>query len=262
MSRFATRFAAIFEEDDGTPWQARHGIDADTYQWTFDGLVEEGYRLTHICGYSEGAGARFNAIWQRRPGPAWEARHGLNAADYQVTFDSLAQQGYRLTCVSGYAENGEPRYAAIWELRDGPAWQARHGLNRAQYQKAFDEMAANGYVLTQVCGYRVNVEVLFAAIWEKQDGVAWQARHGLTGNAYQQTFDQQAAAGMRLACVSGYSDTGIARYAAVWRRGPTGQWQARHGLDAAGYQRAFDELRQHGLRPAMVSGYGDGFYPA
>jgi len=123
-------------------------------------------------------------------------------------------------------------------------------------------MAAKGYALTQVCGYRVNVEVLFAAIWEKQDGVEWQARHGLTSSAYQQAFDHQAAAGMRLACVSGYSDTGIARYAAVWKRGPAGQWQARHGLDAAGYQHVFDELVRQGLRPVMVSGYGDGFYPA
>jgi DNA-binding transcriptional regulator of glucitol operon len=262
MSRFATRFAAIFEEDDGTPWQARHGVDADTYQATFDSLAQEGYRLTNLCGYSEGTGARFNATWQLRGGPAWEARHGLNASHYQATFDSLVQQGYRLTCISGYAENGEARYAAIWELRDGPAWQARHGLNRAQYQQAFDEMAAKGYVLTQVCGYRVNVDVLFAAIWEKQEGVEWQARHGLTANAYQQTFDQQAAVGMRLACVSGYSDTGIARHAAIWRREPAGQWQARHGLDADGYQQVFDELRRHGLRPVMVSGYGDGFYPA
>jgi hypothetical protein len=123
-------------------------------------------------------------------------------------------------------------------------------------------MAANGYVLTHVCGYRVNVEVLFAAIWEKQDGVAWQARHGLTASAYQEAFDQQAAAGMRLTCVGGYSDTGIARYAAVWKRAPAGQWQACHGLDAAGYQHVFDDFRRRGLRPVMVSGYGDGFYPA
>ena len=127
MSRFATRFAAIFEEDDGTPWQARHGIDAHTYQATFDSLVQEGYRLTSLCGYSEGTGARFNAIWHRRGGPAWQARHGLNAADYQATFDSLGQEGYRLTCVSGYAENGEARYAgnlgaARWPGLAGAPW--------------------------------------------------------------------------------------------------------------------------------------------
>jgi hypothetical protein len=262
MSRFATRFAAIFEEDDGTPWQARHGIDAATYQATFDSLVRDGYRLTNVCGYSEGRGARFNAIWHQRGGPAWQARHGLTSAQYQATFDSLVQQGYRLTNVSGYSEGGQARYAAIWEQRDGPEWQARHGMNRDQYQRTFDDMAAKGFVLLQVCGYRVNVEVLFAAIWEKQDGVAWQARHGVTSSAYQAAFDQQVAAGMKLAWVSGYSDTGIARYAAIWRRGSSGQWQARHGLDAAGYQHLFDELRHHRLRPVMVSGYGDGFYPA
>ena len=262
MSRFATRFAAIFEPDDGTPWQARHGIDANTYQATFDQLVREGYRLTNVCGYSEGRGSRFNAIWHQRGGPAWQARHGLTSAQYQATFDNLVQQGYRLTNVSGYAENGQARYAAIWELRDGPAWQARHGMNRAQYQQTFNEMAANGYVLTQVCGYRVNVDVLFAAIWEKQDGISWQARHGLTSSAYQKTFDQQVAAGMKLAWVSGYSDTGIARYAAIWRQEASGPWQARHGIDAARYQQVFDELLQQGMRPVMVSGYGDGFYPA
>ncbi len=262
LSRFLTRFAAIFEENDGTPWQARHGMDAGTYQATFDSLVQEGYRLTNVCGYSEGLEARYNAIWHKRGGPAWQARHGLTSADYQATFDNLVQQGYRLTNVSGYAENGEARYAAIWELKDGPEWQARHGMNRDQYQRTFDEMAARGFVLTQVCGYRVNVNVLFAAIWEKQDSVSWQARHGLTSGKYQETFDQMVAAGMKLSWVSGYSDTGIARYAAIWRMEASGRWQARHGLDATSYQRVFDELNSQGFRPVMVSGYGDGFYPA
>lgn len=262
MSRFATRFAAIFETDDGTPWQARHGIDANTYQSTFDSLVQRGYRLTNVCGYSEGRGARFNAIWEKRNGPAWQARHGLTSAQYQATFDTLVQQGYRLTNISGYAEAGEARYAAIWEMRNGPAWQARHGLNRSQYQQTFNEMAARGFVLKQVCGYRVNVDVLFAAIWEKQQGISWQARHGLTSTGYQSTFNQQVSLGMKLAWVSGYSDTGIARYAGIWRQEASGRWQARHGLDAAAYQRAFNELQSQGLRPVMVSGYGDGFYPA
>ena len=48
--------------------------------------------------------------------------------------------------VSGYAENGQARYAAIWEQRTGPDWQARHGMSRAQYQQTFDEMLAQGFV--------------------------------------------------------------------------------------------------------------------
>jgi hypothetical protein len=123
-------------------------------------------------------------------------------------------------------------------------------------------LAAQGYVPVQVCGYRVNVDVLFAAIWERQSGFAWQARHGLTSSAYQKAFDDQLAAGLRLVWVGGYSDTGIARYAALWRQQPSSPWQARHGLTSAAYQRVFDELVAQGFRPTQVSGYGDGFYAA
>lgn len=63
MSRFNTRFAGLFEADNGPAWQARHGIDAAAYQETFDVLVARGYRLTSVCGYSEDRDVRFNAIW-------------------------------------------------------------------------------------------------------------------------------------------------------------------------------------------------------
>ncbi len=262
LSRFNTRFAALFDKGDGSRWQARHGITAEAYQATFDILTQQGYRLTYVCGYSEGIEARFNAIWQLRDGPAWQARHGLTNDQYQLEFDALFRQGFRLVCVSGYAENGQARYAAIWEQRRGPDWQARHGLSRSQYQQTFDQMAADGYVPLQVCGYRVNVDVRFAAIWERRPNLGWVGRHGLTSSEYQKAFDAQLAAGYRLVSVSGYSDTGIARYAAIWHNDAVGEWQARHGLDGAGYQRAFDDSAARGFRPVQVCGYGDGFYPA
>jgi hypothetical protein len=261
LSRFTTRFAALWEQAD-SPWQARHGIDAATYQQTFDTLIADGYRLTSVCGYSEGTGSRFNAVWVKSDGPGFQARHNLSADEYQATFDSLAAQGFRLTSVSGYAEAGQARYAAIWEQRQGPEWQARHGLSRAQYQQAFDDLAAQGYVLLQVCGYRVDVDVQFAAIWEKRQAVAFAGHHGLTSSEHQKAFDELVGMGFTLKSVCGYSDTGIARYASVWHQEPSAAWQARHGLTADGYQQAFDELTAQGYRPVQVSGYGDGFYPA
>ena len=264
LTRFATRFAALFEAADNDPvaWQARHGIDATTYQQTFDALVNQGFRLVSVNGYSEGIGSRFNAVWHQRPGPAWQARHGLTSQQYQATFDTLVAQGFRLTCVSGYAEHGQARYAGIWEQRPGPAWQARHGLTAAQYQQAFTELAAQGFVPILVNAYRVNVDVLFAALWELRTGVGFEGRHGLTSSEYQKAFDANVAAGRRLVWVSGYSDTGIARYAAIWHSGGSGPWQARHGLSAQGYQQHFNDLAGGGFRPGQVSGYGDGFYPA
>jgi hypothetical protein len=120
LSRFNTRFAALFDRGDGSAWQARHGLTAEAYQATFDILVQQGYRLTSICGYSEGTGSRFNAVWGLRDGPAWQTRHGLTTDQYQAVFNDLVQQGFRLVCVSGYAENGEARYAALWHADEPP----------------------------------------------------------------------------------------------------------------------------------------------
>jgi hypothetical protein len=99
--------------------------------------------------------------------------------------------------------------------------------------------------------------------WSRQQPLReWIGRHGLTSSEYQKAFDEQMSAGFRLVSVSGYSDTGIARYAAIWHKDEPSEWRARHGLDGAGYQQAFDDLSGRGFRPVQVCGYGDGFYSA
>jgi hypothetical protein len=124
-------------------WQARHGLTSEQYQATFD-LVSQGYRLVQVSGYSINNEDRYAAIWELSSGPAWQARHGLISEQYQATFDDLVSQGYRLVQVSGYSVNNEDRYAAIWELSSGPAWQARHGLTSEQYQATFDDLVSQG----------------------------------------------------------------------------------------------------------------------
>ncbi|MEH1924768.1 MAG: hypothetical protein V7L07_27410 [Nostoc sp.] len=198
------RYAAIWVKSGGPAWQARHGLTSAQYQATFDKLVGEGYRLVHVSGYSVNGKDRYAAIWEKSDSPAWEARHGLTSAQYQATFDKLVGEGYRLVDVSGYSVNGQDRYAAIWVKSGGPAWQARHGLTSAQYQATFDKLVGEGYRLVHVSGYGVNGQNRYAAIWEKSDSPAWQARHGLTSAQYQATFDKLVGEGYRLVDVSGY----------------------------------------------------------
>src|SRR6185369_10009859 len=171
----------------------------------------------------------------------WQARHGLTPAQYQSTFDSLAKQVYRLRCVSGYMSGGE-RYAALWVKEQGPAWQARHGLSSADYQKAFDDLLKQGYRLTWVSAHEAGPALHFEGIWEKKSGPAWEARHNLTADQYQQTFDSLTKQGYRLIHVSGYSSGGSARYAAIFDKSSGPAWQARHAMTGAQYQKAFDDF--------------------
>ncbi|WP_406469649.1 hypothetical protein OH738_25235 [Streptomyces hirsutus] len=254
------RFAAIWEQSPGPSFHAMHGLTSGQYQQRFNDLVGQGFRPVHVSGYASGGGDRFAAIFEQRSGPAFQARHGLTAAQYQQTFDDLVGQGFRLVDVNGYlSAGGGDRFTAIFEQRPGPAFQARHGLTAAQYQQTFDDLVGQGFRLLHVSGYASGGGDRFAAIFEQRSGPAFQARHGLTAAQYQQTFDDLVGQGFRLVDVNGYLSAGGGdRFTAIFEQRSGPAFQARHGLTAAQYQQTFDDLVGQGFRLLHVSGYASG----
>src|SRR6266550_1286420 len=96
---------------------ARHDLPSSAYQQEFDSLLAQGFRLMHVSGYNTANGERFAAIFEKRGGPEFVARHGLTSSAYQAEFDRLVGQGFRPTVVSGYGAGGTEHYAAIFEKK-------------------------------------------------------------------------------------------------------------------------------------------------
>ncbi|MEL6940213.1 MAG: serine hydrolase [Cyanobacteria bacterium J06598_1] len=147
-------------------WIARHGLSSSAYQSEFQKNTSAGYRLTHVSGYGVNGKDYYAAIWEKRSGPAYIARHGLSSSAYQSEFNQHTRDGYRLTHVSGYDVNGKDYYAAIWEKSGGNAWSARHGMSSKAYQCQFDNHYYQGYRPKLVSGYAKGSSARFAAIWE------------------------------------------------------------------------------------------------
>ncbi len=250
-----SRYAAIWVKDGGVPFVARHGMTSAQYQQQFDELVgQEGFVLTLVHGHSVGGHDRYSAIWEKRQSPPFIARHGLTSQAYQQAFDDNVRQGFRLKLVSGYDVGGQAHYAAIWEKSPGPAFQARHGLNSQQYQQAFDQLVGQGFRLKLVNGYTVAGQELFAALWEKDGGPAFVARHSLTSQQYQVAFDDNVRQGFRLTWVSCYRHGTEERYAAIWEKSPSPPWVARHGISSPAYQHAFNHwVSLEGYRLRVVT---------
>ena len=81
---------------------------------------------------------------------------------------------------------------------------ARHGMTSARSQSEFNSLLGQGYRLVEVSGYGVGSQALYAAIWDKTAGPAWEAHHGMTSSDYQTRFNQLVGQGFRLRQVSGY----------------------------------------------------------
>jgi CubicO group peptidase (beta-lactamase class C family) len=252
-------FCSLFNlQTSFSQWIARHNLSAAEYQAAFDDFVKQGYRLTTVSGYTCGGQERYIALWEKKTGPEWAARHGLSSQDYQAAFDDFAKKGFRLIHVSGYGVGNQAKFAAIWDKSSGPAWAARHNLTAAQYQQAFDDFSKQGYRLTDVSGYVVNNTEYFAGIWEKSAGNAYVARHNLTANQYQQAFNDFTKQGYVLKTVSGYTKNGTNLYAAIWEKQSSPMWAARHGVGSGNYQYVFDNMYYQGYKPVYVNAYASG----
>src|SRR6266700_1509113 len=249
------RYAAIWAKDNGPVFIARHGMTSQQYQQEFNTHVAQGFRLTLVNGYSIGNHERYAAIWEKDNGPAFIARHGMTSQQYQQEFNTHVGQGFRLKLVSGFGVAGQDHYAAIWVKDNGPAFVARHGMTSQQYQQEFNTHVGQGFRLTLVSGYAVAGEDRYAAIWEKDNGPAFVARHGMTSQEYQQEFDTHVAQGFRLKLVSGYSVGGQDRYAAIWDKDNGPAFIARHRMTSQQYQQEFNTHIAQGFRLRLVSGY-------
>ncbi len=73
------RFAGLWVKESGPAWQARFGLSKADYQKTFDDLVKQGYRLTWVSAHEVSGTVRYEAIWEQKGGPAWEAKGNLTA---------------------------------------------------------------------------------------------------------------------------------------------------------------------------------------
>ncbi|MFK7750234.1 MAG: serine hydrolase [Kordia sp.] len=185
----------------------------------------------------------------------YAARHALSSAQYQTEVTKFNKAGYRLTYVDGYYVNGKVKFAALWEKGKTSGLILRHNLTAKQYQDEVTKNNRNGYRLVHVDGYYDGKKVLYAAIWNKQNTSGLRTRHGLTGTQYAAEFRKNKNDGYRLVHISGYGVKNKAYYAAIWKKGSSSGYIARHGLTSKQYQETVTKYWKEGYRVTQVDSY-------
>ncbi|WP_452225663.1 serine hydrolase [Lacinutrix chionoecetis] len=135
-------------------------------------------------------------------------------------------------------------------------WVAMHGMSSNKYQENFTKFSDKGFQLISIDGYLVNGKIYYAALWKKGNTSGLVARHGLTGQQYQEEFNKWREKGYQLIHIDGCSDGNKAIYAAIWQKGGQGNVRAKHGLTGKKYQEEFNKNHEDGYRLIHVSGYG------
>jgi CubicO group peptidase (beta-lactamase class C family) len=243
------------------PFVAYHGVTPTEHQARVDELAPRGFRPTSLSVSGDPADARYAAVWQQRPGPDWAAIHGLTSSEYQARFDALTADGYAPILVSATGGDGEALFAAVFERDVASPWYARHGLRwdpsgavgsvNFENQRAFDQ----GYIPRCLAVYGTPGDERFAGVWIRNDKPMPWSWWWTDPRIYQHYFDAEVLAGTRLAYVSAAPSQWIL---SIFRDEPIGEWYARHGITADGYQAEFDARTAQGLEPLVVQAGGTG----
>lgn len=211
------KFSAVAVQDTRL-WTARHNLTAADYQTEFAKQLAGGFRPAAVCGYTVGGVVKYAAVWVLDTPSHWSAKHGVAAAKYQKEYDDARARKEVPAFLAGYHTPGGHQFAAVFLAEDGEAFETHHDLTAVQYQKLFDTVGKRGYWPYSTSTYDTEAGVRFAAVFLKNPGVEYAARHGMTADEYQKEFDKQAKLGFRPWNVSGYADGAVSRYEAVWVR--------------------------------------------
>lgn len=213
----STFFNALFAPDGDTAWKAFHGMTGSAYQERFDQMTQDGYRPVQVDSYLSGGSVRYTAIFEKAPGSAYSAYHGLSTADHQDRFDELVGKGYRPTSLSVVAVNGQHRYTALYEKGIEGSFLVRSTLSPAEYQTTFDEQRRIGRRPVYLNGYtNVDGEPRLVAIFSSKPDGPFRASHGLLSGDYQSEWETNTDDGYRTEVVTAYAGANRLYFAAIW----------------------------------------------
>ncbi len=236
---------------------SRHGIEAECYQDVFNLIVSRGYRPVFVDGYDVGGDTFFNATFRTGGPSSWVARHGLTATEYQDLFDDLTGDGFRLQQIDAYLQNGNIRFAAIFEVRDGPDFAAFHNLTDSEYSDRVDELADDGFVPINVSTVEVGGQAFWTGLFEDLDVNGWTVET-VDDADYQDTFDANFDAGRILIYVHGFDFNGAQRLTGIFVDPIDDGTAAIHGFTSSEYQTEFDINLGNGLLTRYNTGYDNG----
>jgi hypothetical protein len=210
----STYFNAVWRQDDGVNWSARHGLTAAQYQDTVEDMLDAGLQLMHADSYLQDGSVRYAAIF-RAGLPHRAAYHAATAAQHQANVDSWPSLGYHPVSVSVVSVGGVRQYTAVWEQSAFPSWILNSAISAAQLTNTIASQAAAGRKLWSLDAYRHNGAVQFAAVFGSA-GPATTVSPQNTSAQHQAALDFWRAAGRDTRLVTGFESGGQARFVGVW----------------------------------------------
>lgn len=241
------QFQAIFlKQKKQIPWKTHHGLDARQLETKLTEYDKEGFQPVEISGYEHKGSPRFAVIWNKGEQTKYLVRHSLSTAGLQNALLELKQDGYIPLKLDGYSVKGQPEHVGIWLKQNTTTWEATCHIPLDQFQKTFDDVTSKGFRLTNLCGYVVDRQPFYHALWAKDSVIEWMTKYHLTQEEFQSANKKLESENYQLVNLDSYRLNHRTHFSAIWDKVQTDfalpVWNVEDEIPVTG-------LRQKELEP-------------
>jgi hypothetical protein len=250
-------------------WFISLGSSAQYYDWQarvvqdFDELVEfsklmddNGYMPANINAFYKDGEVKFSTIWEKYEKPVkWEFKVNMGQQELFMNMETMNTKGFAPVDMSIYVQNNQVRYAAIWVLDTVVPWRAWTDLTPDEFQARNDTMTAQNYTLTDVSGYQVNGEAVYAGLWKKYASGPWRYVYGLNEEEFKATLIQRKEEDYLPYDMSVFSLNGVLKYSAIWMKAHNETFVIAYGHETDKFQEMFDSKLKEGYALTDYDGY-------
>ncbi|KAB2345982.1 hypothetical protein [Actinomadura rudentiformis] len=189
--------------------------------------------------------------------PAYVEYHAKSKTYHLATGKKLARSGYRPISLN-VSDRANPRYAAVWVKRSGPAFTQVVGQTRATFQKSFTNLRKKGYQPITITATGSGASGLYSGIFEKKKG-AFFSWGDLTAAKLAQHNKYAVSKGFIPISIDAYGTAKAPRYLAVWVANPRKvKWSVSLNKSFAAHDKLFKAQVKKGWRPSFVA-VGSGY---
>jgi CubicO group peptidase (beta-lactamase class C family) len=142
--------------------------------------------------------------------------HNFSAELHSARAEEYKPNGFRLLTLSVSGDLQNPRYAAVWIKRDGPAWRLYDAVPLSQLQQTLDQERANGYIPTIFSAAGANGNEVFAIAFEAAGSRTAHYDFGLTPADFFKKRDAAFATGEIPSSIALYGSANDVRIAVTW----------------------------------------------
>ena len=203
----STYMAGSFQTVPSRP--VRTLLTAAQFQTYFNSYAAAGWRPESVSVLSTSSGPRFTAIWTPVEAP-FLTYFGMDAASFNSNFATNANNGYLITDLYAYEDNGT-KYVATWVKKANNGYITYINMTAADYNSKFSTYAAQGLRPTRFSAVNTASGIRYSAIWQALPD-AFYHYYDMTSASYQSTHDTLANAGYHLSSLTALVD----RISAIW----------------------------------------------